>query len=143
MSRCGRTYRCTSFTALFGTALYQAGLYVGVVSPPPYVPVPVEVQKPYEYEYHGTVVMSREAVKPHYCHCVRDVCCFLASLLCCRIVPLACRTDMRRLHTALQRYAWGKRGSDSKVAQLKKVKTVRTAVFMDGCLRSLGLPRRN
>lgn len=26
---------------------------------------------------------------------------------------------MKRLHTAIQRYAWGKRGFDSKVAQLK------------------------
>lgn len=29
---------------------------------------------------------------------------------------------MRRLETALQRYAWGKGGSDSMVAQLKKVR---------------------
>lgn len=32
-----------------------------------------------------------------------------------------CRQDMRRLETALQRYAWGKRGSRSMVAKLKKV----------------------
>jgi len=29
---------------------------------------------------------------------------------------------MRRLETALQRYAWGKSGSDSMVARLKKVR---------------------
>ena len=29
---------------------------------------------------------------------------------------------MRRLETAVQRYAWGKSGSDSMVAQLKKVR---------------------
>lgn len=29
---------------------------------------------------------------------------------------------MRRLETAIQRYAWGKSGSDSMVVQLKKVK---------------------
>lgn len=37
------------------------------------------------------------------------------------ISVLAVPADMRRLHTALQRYAWGKRGSDSRVAQLRKV----------------------
>lgn len=29
---------------------------------------------------------------------------------------------MRRLETAIQRYAWGKSGSDSMVADLKKVR---------------------
>ena len=33
--------------------------------------------------------------------------------------------SMRRLHTAIQRYAWGKGGSDSMVAQLKKVRDTR------------------
>lgn len=39
---------------------------------------------------------------------------------------------MRRLETALQRYAWGKSGSDSMVAQLKKVRfEERKRIFKD------------
>lgn len=40
---------------------------------------------------------------------------------------------MRRLETALQRYAWGKSGSDSMVAQLKKVREDLDLSSIDTC----------
>lgn len=45
--------------------------------------------------------------------------------------------DMRRLETALQTYAWGKCGSDSMVAQLKKVNR-RNALIASTYVRNPG-----